>query len=418
VRILIPNTQRSHARNLEENFYRPYQISFLPFLGTNHLLSGEVVNEISLNVLVGYSAGTRKLEIGGLVNINRGRTEGWQLGGIANITGEEVHGVQIGGIVNAVRDSVYGVQIGGILNMNGRETQGIQIGGIANFVGDKLYGVQVAGIVNLNGKTVEGVQVSGITNLVQDKLQGVQMAGIANFNGGITEGIQGAGIANVSLKGLNGWQVAGISNITWGEVNGYQISSIFNFAQKINHGWQIGLINYVDSASNLRQIGLINFARKGGYKDLELSTNEMNFINFTVRSGTPYFYTLFRLGLRPTAERPFWHYGYGVGFARFWKRNWNFTNELVYHRLLRTLGKNSNKHQFILRLQSDFTKKFTSRWGIAMGLALNLLYLKPESLDFGKAENLAPIKISELKTQNHIFQISAGINLGLRYLLD
>jgi hypothetical protein len=417
VAFFVPNTQRIHARNLQEFLPKGFQISLLPFAGTNQLLGGNVINDYSLNILAGYGAGVRKFELGGIANINRGRVSGWQIGGVINLTGEAVHGWQIGGVINANQDSLYGVQIGGVLNVNGKDTDGVQVGGIANFVGKAMRGVQIGGITNIVADSVYGIQVGGIANFNLKKTEGVQVGGILNMNRGNTNGVQVGGIANLNGGDLHGIQVAGISNLLGGKLNGTQVSGIFNFARRVRRGVQVGLVNYADSARSLTQIGLINFVRRGGYKRLELSANEAFYLNFVIRSGTPGFYTLYSLGLRQMPERPLWYWGYGLGIFDNWGRGWGLNTELVYHQISRTLGKGNGFRNHLGKFQLIVNKKLGKRWEIAFGPTANLFYLKPEHPDFSVLKDLAKLTFWEDLSPQRYWQGSVGFNIGLRYIL-
>ena len=56
-----------------KNFFetRPFQVSLVPGLGSHGKMSGQVVNNFSLNVFGGYTAGTNGSELGGLFNIDK-----------------------------------------------------------------------------------------------------------------------------------------------------------------------------------------------------------------------------------------------------------------------------------------------------------------------------------------------------------
>lgn len=223
-RFFRASLEKWNAVNVPDSLHRRYQISFLPKLGTNHTLSGKVVNDWSLNILAGSSLGNRKLEIGGIGNFTRKNMTGVQVGGIFNELRGNTNGIQIGGIYNHTGDTLSGVQVGGIVNVAHRtEGLAVQVGGIANFIGQTNgLTVQVGGILNQAPGGTASVQVSGITNHAR-QVSGVQVAGIVNV-----------------VDTLNGIQVSGFSN----------------HARKVR-GIQIGIIN---SASDLRglQIGIIN----------------------------------------------------------------------------------------------------------------------------------------------------------------
>jgi hypothetical protein len=415
VLFLIPASQRAHSRNLKENFFRKVQASFLPFVGSNHRLSGNVVNDFSFNALVGYSAGTRKFELGGIANVNRGSMQGWQIAGMVNLVGETVDGIQIGGISNVVADSVRGVQVGGIANANKNSMTGVQVGGIINVNGGDFTGTQVGGIVNVGVKSVYGVQVGGIANLVQDSIRGIQIGGIANINGHKTEGLQIGGITNINVGSMKGAQVAGIANFTLGELKGTQVSGIFNFSRKSKSGWQVGLVNYTDSAANVKQIGLINFVRKGGYKNLEIGVNENIFYTLNIRSGMLKFYTQFTFGMRQTDGRPFWYYGYGFGTGSDFGKGWGWNNELTYNTLLRTLKDKPTGNNFFLRFQTHFSKKLAPRWALTAGLASNLFSRTLAHPDYPVAEDLVNNSVWERFSEQRHWQITWAWQAGIRF---
>lgn len=255
------------------------QISIVPYLGTNGKNSGNTINDFSFNLFGGYSAGTNKLEMAGLFNINRFDARHVQLAGIFNQVGGKVEGAQFAGIANANLDSIRGVQ--------------------------------GAGIVNFTTGAVEGAQLAGITNFTSKSVRGFQGAGIVNFAGQEVTGFQGAGIANFSGGNVKGTQAAGIVNFTPKDVNGAQVAGILNFARKVE-GTQIGLFNYADSISGA-PIGLISIV-KSGYHTLEIGTDEILPVNLAFRTGTRSFYNILFAGIRPEiSEDVVWAFGYGIG---------------------------------------------------------------------------------------------------------
>jgi len=68
-----PAIDWSFLENVNFDQIQTAQRSFVPGLSTNGRLSGEIVNNLSFNVLAGYTGGTRGFELGGLLNINRQR---------------------------------------------------------------------------------------------------------------------------------------------------------------------------------------------------------------------------------------------------------------------------------------------------------------------------------------------------------
>lgn len=223
-RLFRASLEKWNGLSMPDSPHRRYQVSLLPRVGTNHTLSGKVVNDWSLNILAGISLGNRKLEVGGIGNFNRQNMTGLQLGGIFNELRGNAAGLQVGGIYNRVGDTLSGMQVGGIFNVANRTKGGaVQVGGISNFVRET------------QGLTV---QVGGIVNQAPHSQVFMQVGGIANRAGGIS-GLQVAGIIN-TVDTLQGLQVAGIANRAR-KVKGLQIG-LFNAAQELD-GLQIGLLN-------------------------------------------------------------------------------------------------------------------------------------------------------------------------------
>ncbi|MDI1322206.1 MAG: hypothetical protein PSV36_05620 [Algoriphagus sp.] len=250
------------GKNLSDTTSINFQFSFVPFVGTNGMNSGNVINDYSFNLLGGYSTGTRKLEMAGLFNINRS------------------------------------------------DMTGVQLAGLFNQVGGKVDGVQLAGLFNSNLDSVNGVQLAGLTNFTTGAVDGVQIAGITNFSPKSVSGVQLAGVLNFSAADLEGSQIAGVLNFTARNVKGSQVGLV-NFANKVD-GFQLGLINYSDSISGI-PVGFLSFVRSG-YHPVEISVNEVLPLNLAFRTGKREFYNIFFAGLRPEWDDQLtWSFGYGVG---------------------------------------------------------------------------------------------------------
>jgi hypothetical protein len=154
--------QAIHTENIGDTLYRPFQASLLPFIGTNQQLSGNVINDVSVNLLAGYSLGVNLFELGLGFNVVRWDVNGLQAAGIANLVGRQVSGVQIAGIANMVIGSVDGVQASGIINLTAEDFRGLQIGAV-NVTGRDLHGWQLATGLNVARTVHRGHQV-GLIN--------------------------------------------------------------------------------------------------------------------------------------------------------------------------------------------------------------------------------------------------------------
>jgi hypothetical protein len=151
-KIFVSRSQRINAQNVRDNLNRNFQFSVLPFLGTNKLLSGSISNDYSVNLLMGYSGGVRKLEVGGLVNGVRGDVQGLQLAGVGNIVGGKVSGGQMGGIFNVAGYLENGHQISPIFNATIKESRGFQISTF-NFAHKVLNEGKQIGLINICDST-------------------------------------------------------------------------------------------------------------------------------------------------------------------------------------------------------------------------------------------------------------------------
>src|SRR5215510_1171644 len=117
-RFLLSTKQQVQSLNLKHFFTtRPFQVSLTPGLSSQGKMSGQVVNNFSLNVLGGYTAGTNGVEIGGIFNIDKKEVKYFQAAGVFNVVGGKVQGFQVAGVNNTVLDTTYGVQVAGINNL-------------------------------------------------------------------------------------------------------------------------------------------------------------------------------------------------------------------------------------------------------------------------------------------------------------
>ena len=262
-KFLLSTRQKIQSLNLK-NFFtsRPYQVSFTPGLSSQGKLSAQVTNNISLNVLGGYTGGVNGVEVGGLFNINKRNVKYAQVAGLLNINGESMFGAQVAGLNNTV--------LGGV--------NGVHAAGISNIVRGQLNGVQVAGIYNHVSNTVKGIQVAGISNFAKEK--------------------------------VNGMQISGIGNIAYRQMNGIQVGGIFNYAKRLR-GVQIGLINISDTSEGY-SIGLLNIILKG-YHKLAITSNELMNVNASFKTGNKKLYSILMAGYNHGNDAKIYSFGYGIG---------------------------------------------------------------------------------------------------------
>lgn len=262
-RFLLSTKQRVQSLNMK-NFFaaRPFQVSLTPGLSSHGKMSGQVINNFSLNVLGGYTAGTNGVEIGGLFNIDKKEVRYFQAAGVFNVVGGRVDGFQVAGVNNTVLNATNGFQAAGVNN-------------------------------HVEGKFV-GFQVSGVYNHVSDSVKGMQAAGVANFAKRKVSGVQLAGVGNVSNK----------------ETDGVQIAGVFNYSKKLR-GVQFAVINIADTSEGY-SIGLINIILKG-YHKLSFYTNEIVNVNAAFKTGNSKMYSILHAGVNAGDSNRLYSFGYGLG---------------------------------------------------------------------------------------------------------
>lgn len=396
----ITQKQNIHLDNIRDTIYRPIQISFLPFIGTNHYLSGNVINNISLNIIAGYSLGVRSLEVGGFLNVVRGKVNGIQASGFANLVGQDVKGIQVAGFTS----------------VNGRNFYGIQGSGFSNLNGGNTGGIQVAGFANATLKNFSGIQASGFGNLVlQDMHASIQAAGFGNAVIGNGNGIQVASFGNLVSKNYKGLQVSGTINVVGGTLTGLQIS-LLNFAKKVKNGSQIGLFNFASESKNNLPIGLLSFAGKGGYQRLEIGTNEVNWFNMSFKTGVHQFYNILTAGYNFGFEaKPNFSLGYGLGTALKLNRTFGLNLDLVSSHIQTNNNRwKLNQHT---KLALGLEVKALRHLAFFISPSFNFLASDESGIDLGKLNNW---KLSE-KQGNYLGQKATltswvGLQGGIRIL--
>jgi hypothetical protein len=293
----IVHPKSANIDNIQEPLYRHTQVSVLPFIGTNHKLSGNVINDYSYNIFAGYSRGVRKFELGGMFNVVGDGMEGTQLAGMANAVGGKMDGAQVAGMANLVRDSTSGPQLAGLVNLNWNSSHGFSAAGLINFTHEDATGIRLAGLSNMTLGNHEGADLAGLFNFATRDAKAAQVSGMLNFAGGSVRGAQVSSLLNFAGK----------------EITGAQASGFINYATRVR-GVQIGLVNIADSVSGL-PIGLLSFVVHG-YHQVEVSADEVFYLNVALRTGVRHFYNIFTGGIKPGTvydDKAFWSFGYGVG---------------------------------------------------------------------------------------------------------
>jgi hypothetical protein len=357
--------KRPNFVNIRDTIHRQVQLSVVPFLGSNHLLSGNVVNDYSFNVIGGFSRGVEKFELGGLFNIVREDMNGGEIGGAFNVVAGKMRGAQLAGIFNANYDSTSGAQIAGISNINWNSSSMFSVAGGLNFTRLDSRGFHLAGLTNFTLGEEQGPHIAGLFNFSTKNSSVVQGAGLFNFTAGSYEGLQVAGLFNFAGKNVRGTQMAGLLNVAGSKVTGSQVAGLLNYATRVNGG-QLAVVNIADSVKGI-PVGIFSFVLKG-YHKIEISADEIFYANAAFRTGVRQFYNIFTAGAKPDSfgkDQTYWTFGYGVGSApkltKWLYLNMDVTaNQVVYDKNFDALNL---LNKFYLGFDVQFTKHVSLTFG-------------------------------------------------------
>ncbi|MFN6378676.1 MAG: carboxypeptidase-like regulatory domain-containing protein [Flavobacteriales bacterium] len=338
--------------NVQDTIYRKFQVTFVPYIGTNRKLSGNSINTISFNILGGYALANEGVEFAGLFNTNRGYSKGVQFAGLYNINLE----------------SSVGAQFAGLFNVNGAKSQGAQF----------------AGLFNHNAGSFKGVQFAGLYNLNQDSLTGAQFAGLFNFNQGNCDGPQFAGFLNSNAQRNTAMAIAGFMNIHSDiplQIAPFNIAKesraqigVINVAS--HSKFQLGVINIADSVSGV-PIGVLNFV-KNGYHKLDVGYDSEAHLNLSFRTGVPALYTILSSTIRPQhRDSTEWSFGYGIGTSpRLGKRvRWNI--DITSHQMVE--GGRIEHLQLTNRLSTGVEYQITSWFAVYAAFVANHAFYEMDS---------------------------------------
>lgn len=378
VKFFTPKKSRKNVRNVAMQEERFFQFSVVPMVGTNGMLSGQVKNNLSLNLLAGYAYGVNGIELGGFFNIDRKEMNGVQIGGFGNATGGESRGVQLGGFINTTKGY----------------TKGVQGAGFFNLVTDSIAGTQAAGFVNIS-KRMRGAQAAGFVNLSIGKITGVQAAGFTNLS-----------------KEVKGAQLSGFLNVAK-ETEGAQVSGFLNVTKKLK-GIQLGLINIADTVESGVPIGLFSFVRKGMHQ-LALEHNEFMPYNVSFRAGVPKFYSVVTAGIDPGQDN-LWNYGLGLGTQLKLKNKWYGNIELVAHHIQNPDRDSKEDHLNLLnRLNFNVGYQIGKHLSVNAGPVLNLYLTNiydPSTDTFGDIQRSG---FYEKRNNNRYVLAWVGYALSVRF---
>ncbi|MBT3241946.1 MAG: hypothetical protein HN352_02275 [Bacteroidetes bacterium] len=349
VAALVPKRAVVMADNVQVHEERLVQVSFLPFVGTNRFVTGLITNRFSVNILAGYSGGVNGLELGGFQNIVRGDMRGVQLAGFGNVVGGISRGFQGAGFFNVTAGSMVGTQAAGFGNVALDTIRGTQLAGFFNTLHGPMYGLQASGFANFTSQNVDGVQAAGFTNVAVKDVKIAQASGFANYCRSV-EGLQIAGFANVASRRNSGTQIAGF----------------INYATEVD-GLQLSVFNVSDTVSSGVPIGFFSFVRKG-FHEVEISSNELFWLNLEFKTGTHRFYNIFSAG----AQKELAYAGYGLGTQFNLNRSLSISLE-ANSKILNRTDSFEALVGTLNQLKATFNVMLAKNFSLLLGPSINLL---------------------------------------------
>jgi hypothetical protein len=198
---------------------RKVQVTFGYPIGSSGTSSLEYSNNFSFNILYGLNGGVNGIEIGSILNYNKGKVKGFQLSGVSNINTGYSAGFLISGVSNICMDSTSGLFVSGVLNYSQHNAKGFQLA-----------------TANIDANEFRGFQL-GVINYAR-KLKGVQL-GVINFLGDGTESLP-IGIFSIVKNGYFAFELTG----------GEAIYSNLNYKMGVERFYTIYKAGYSSYESN------------------------------------------------------------------------------------------------------------------------------------------------------------------------
>lgn len=415
--------------NIRDTISRPFQLSFVPFIGTNGLLSGNIYNDVSINVFGGYSRGTNGLEMGGFFNANRENMKGIQMAGFFNLVGDSVKGLQMAGFFNVVGKHVEGLQSAGFANVNVGTMEGIQLSGFVNANRKYVSGIQAAGFVNANAGGMSGISMAGFVNANRFSHEGIRLAGFLNAVGDTAKGIGAAGLINASWFSKSTLELAGLMNVSAEARENVQVAGLINLTAKGSSkcqvagllnatpylkGIQIGFLNFSDTCSGI-PIGFLSFVKKGKHQ-LEVSTDELFYANVAFRTGVNSFYNILGAGIQPLSTKNLWQFTYGVGSSVKLKNKWWFDLSATASHV--SAGSFNLSTSELYKFYVGVEYRFSNKMALAAGPCYNLFYTDALAADYSSTySQIVPYSFQERNyASGYNLKSWFGAKISLRFL--
>ena len=359
----------------------PFAIGLFPPINTNGSNAGNCINQVSLNLISGYSGGLSGIEFAGLTNTER----------------DFVRGVQFAGFGNFVNGEFTGFQFAGFTNFNRNITRGFQFAGFANIVKGDGKVFQLAGLSNITMGNVNGSQLAGFLNYSKEKMEKLQIAGVVN-------------IAQGDVKGL---QLAGLTNIANGDLDGSQIAGFLNVAKNID-GFQLGVINIADTIQHGVPIGVLSIVRDG-FHEFEISAGKALNTQVAFKIGVDQFYNIFAAGTQYFGPEFMWGVGYGIGTHLIQRGQFKTQLELMsFH--INEGSEWTNSYNDLQQIKLNFSKKISDHTAIFVAPTINLLITDKKMIDGKPFESrFAPYSLYSHSGDHTTLKGWIGLTAGIHF---
>jgi hypothetical protein len=389
---------------------RSFQLSFVPFIGTDGTFATENLYNFSLNLLGGVTGGVDGIELGGFLNVNLHSMTGLQAAGFVNVVNGRAKGLQMSGFVNVNNGFTEGLQGAGFGNIVNGNTRALQGSGFGNIVTGNMEGIQATGFGNIVAGNSKGIQLAGFGNVTGGNSASIQASGFGNITGGSLTGIQASGFGNITGERMSGIQAAGFGNIAT-EVEGIQVAGFLNVARRVN-GLQLGFVNIADTVDGL-PIGFLSIVRRG-YRKLELTAGDAMNLSAGFKIGVRRFYNIFSLGTQTTGGDWLFAWGYGIGSEFNLPDNRNLNVEILTHRFMEEEWWRHSRLNMLNQARVTYARPLSERWQIFAGPAINFHMIRDVE-NAGKPADIAPYELFSFRVRDTNTRVWLGINAGLRF---
>ena len=176
---------------------------------------------------------------------------------------------------------------------------------------------------NLPAEKKPPVLYTAIINVVPDKFK-FPLVGLVNVAKDSQKNLH-LGFVNTTEKNFSGAQI-GFLNVAGGNATGAEVGFVNKTATL--KGLQLGFFNYAESIEKGVPVGFFSFVKKGGYRAVKVTMNEMYPINFAFDVGVKKFYTSIIASYNGALTKKY-AVGLGIGSIANVYRNIYFNPEAI-----------------------------------------------------------------------------------------